>query len=139
MCFTHCASKAPHAPRRAPPEPFLYAHPLNFSNATEPTGTNCANSSLYDLWEDGKPAADLVGKGAYIDDLFQARALAAIANFSAQRSQGGAQNLYLDYRPHSMHWPLMVDEATFMNHSWVGDDEPGCKFRFYGDTPWPGG
>lgn len=37
-----------------------------------------------------------------------------------------------------MHWPLMVDEAAFTNHSFVTDDEAGCAFRFYGDLPWPG-
>ena len=33
----------------------------------------------------------------------------------------------------------MVDEATFRNFSWVGDDESGCGYRFYADGMWPGG
>ena len=37
-----------------------------------------------------------------------------------------------------MHWPLMVDEESLKNHSWVGDDETGCIFRFYGDMVFPG-
>ena len=109
-----------------------------WTQAIEPTGTSCANRSLLDLWLDDAPAVQLAGKGRYIEDIFQDAALAAIANFSAQRAAGGAQRLYLDYRPHSQHWPLMVDEAAFNNHSWVTDDEAGCRARFYGDAPWPG-
>jgi arylsulfatase B len=136
------ASAAHHLPSaRGYQHSLVYAEHMNnyWTKRIEPTGTSCANASLYDLWEDSRPATELVGTDAYIDDIFHARALEIIANFTAQRAAGGAQRLFLDYRPHSMHWPLMVDEATFNNHSWVGDDEPGCKFRFYGDTVWPNG
>ena len=113
----------------------IYASHMNnyFTYKEEPTGVSCANLSIVDLWDSGAPARALAGGGAYIEDLFVSRALAIIAahNFS----RGG---LFLDYRPHSMHWPLMVPEAAFANFSWVGDDEPACRQRFYGDAPWPG-
>lgn len=142
------ASAAHHSPEaRGYERSLAYAeHMSNYwSLKVEPTGTNCASqqgnsthNTLYDLWRDGAPASDLVDKGLYIEDIFQARVLETIANFSAGRGAGGPQRLFLDYRPHSLHWPLMVDEEAFNNHSWVTDDEAGCKFRFYGDQPWPG-
>ena len=117
----------------------VYAEHMNnyWSKRIEPTGTSCTNLSLYDLWEDSAPAAALAASPTYVDDIFHQKALALIADFVAQRAQGGPQRLYLDYRPHSMHWPLMVDEASFAAHSWVGNDEPGCRTRFYGDAVWP--
>jgi arylsulfatase B len=124
-----------------------YAEHMNnyWSQKVEPTGTNCAtqqgnstHNTFYDLWRDGAPAADLVDKGMYIEDIFQARVLETIANFTASRATGGAKKLYLDYRPHSMHWPLMVDEEAFNQHNFVTDDEANCQWRFYGDRPWSG-
>ena len=136
------ASRA-HLPRaRGYNRSLVYAEHMNnyWSKKIEPTGTNCNNASLLDLWEDDAPAPGLAANASqYIDDLFQQRALAHIADFVAARAAGGPQRLYLDYRPHSMHWPLSVDEASFAAHAWVGDDEPGCRARFYGDSVWPGG
>lgn len=110
----------------------------DWSQRIEPTGTSCANASLYDLWEDGQPATDLAGRDVYIDDIFNHRALEYVAEFVSARAVNPAARLFLDVRPHSMHWPLMVSEEAYNNHSWVDDDEPRCSFRFYGDTVWPG-
>lgn len=113
----------------------IYASHMNnyWTYKEEPTGVSCANLSIVDLWDSGAPARALAGSGKYIEDIFLTRALAIIA--SHDFASGG---LFLDYRPHSMHWPLMVPEEAFANHSWVGDDEPACRMRFYGDAPWPG-
>ena len=101
----------------------------------EPTGTSCpANQTIYDLWDSGAPARSFVGSGAYIEDLFLARTLATVAAFDPS---GGAR-LFLDYRPHSMHWPLMLKEADFAAFANITDDEGGCAARFYGDPMWPG-
>ena len=135
------ASKAFHSPEaRGYNRSLAYAEHMNnyWTQAIEPTGTSCANGSLYDLWEDGHPATELAGRNVYIDDIFSTRALEYVADFVAARASNPAARLFLDVRPHSMHWPLMVSEAAYNNHSWVGNDEPHCSFRFYGDTVWPG-
>ena len=107
-----------------------------FTYKLEPTGTSCpANESIFDLWSNGAPARSLVGSGKYIEDLFLERMLDVIASFDVTSQR----NLYIDYRPHSMHWPLMLPESAFEAFANITDDEPGCEARFYGDAMWPGG
>jgi hypothetical protein len=119
----------------------VYAEHMNnyWSQVIEPTGTACTskpNAPIYDLWEDVGPARSLAGKNNYFDDLVFSRALEAVANFSSG-SLAPASGLFLDVRPHAMHWPLMLEPDLFANFSWVDNDEDGCKSRFYGDGMWP--
>ena len=93
----------------------VYAEHMNnyFTKRIEPTGTNCANTSIYDLWEDNHPATTLVGNNSeYIDSIFHNRALQYIQNFTLERGAGGPQHLYLDYREslksHLLTSPLRV-------------------------------
>ena len=117
----------------------VYATHMNnyWSQAIEPTGTSCTNTSILDLWDGDGPAVGVADRGSYMDDLVLNRSLAAVADFSA--GVFGTKGLFLDVRFHSMHWPLMVDEASFDAFSFVEDDEPGCGYRFYGDGMWPAG
>ena len=128
-----------HTPRgRGYARSLVYAEHMNdyFSQHIEPTGTSCANTSLFDLWEDDGPATALAGTGRYFDDMVFARAREAIANFS-RGALAPARGLFLDVRPHSMHWPLQLAPSDFANFSWVGDDEALCAARFYGGGMWP--
>ena len=127
---------------------FIYfEHMNNYWNWTiEPTGTACNNAAtplLIDAWENGAPANISSSSQSqlpqpppiYWDEAVFSRALAAIAN-----SSSSSDGLYLDVRPHSMHWPLMVDQETLLNFSWVGNDESSCSARFYQNQPiFPGG
>jgi len=116
----------------------VYAEHMNdyWTQRIEPTGTSCANASLFDLWEDSGPAKALAGTGQYFEDMVFSRALEAIANFS-RGALAPARGLYLDVRPHSMHWPLMLKPEDFANFSGVTDDEARCAERFYGEGMWP--
>lgn len=115
----------------------IYAEHMNnyWTYEVEPTGTSCPpNQTVFDLWDSGSPARSFVGSGTYIEDLFLERTLATVAAFDP----GSGGRLFLDYRPHSMHWPLMLKEADFVAFANVSDDEGGCGARFYGDAMWPG-
>jgi arylsulfatase B len=112
-----------------------FEHMNNYwSMRIEPTGTSCTNSSIQDLWEDGKPARTLASEGRYIEELFFERAMAVIDDIDPQAED----RIFLDVHTHSMHWPLMVPQADYDAHAWVMDDEGACAYRFYGDQPWPG-
>lgn len=133
-------ARAEHTPEgRGYNKSLIYATHMNnyWSQRLEVTGTDCPDGpeKIYDLWEDGAPAVLLAGRDTFIEDMFLNKTLGALADFDPASGRG----LFLDYRPHSLHWPLMVPEAAFENFSWVGDDEGACRMRFYGDPVWPGG
>ena len=127
-----------HTPeRRGYATSLIYAEHMNnyFSYEVEPTGTSCPpNQTIFDLWDTGAPASSFVGSGDYIEDLFLNRTLATVAAFDPS----GGRRLFLDYRPHSMHWPLMLKQEDFDAFANVTDDEGACQQRFYGDPMWPG-